>query len=242
MSVQAAVSWALGLCDTWTAWESGEELRCSSPLTAVETQAVKGNRLAGASLAGDREAAACTGNGHSCRLRKRAACTVAASIVLVVLVVAVVALAVLVLKAQPQFMAWCPDGWIGYQGKCYYFSEGEKNWTYSQSNCSAFGASLAVIDSKQDLAFMMRYKGVSEHWIGLWREQEGQPWKWVNGSDFNSSFPIRAGGHCAYLDDKGVSSSRCTTERNWVCSKPDAYTSQKNATQSQELKSFTMAY
>ncbi|KAM9119371.1 C-type lectin domain family 2 member B-like [Pangshura tecta] len=182
-------------------------------------------------IPGNPESRAEPGNGHSCRLGKHAACTVAVRVVLVVLVVAVVALAVLLLKAQPQFMAWCPDSWIGYQGKCYYFSEAEKNWNNSQSNCSALGASLAGIDSKQDLAFMMRYKGVSEHWIGLWKEQERQTWKWVNGSEFNSSFPIRGGGDCAYLNHKGISASRCITGRNWVCSKPDAYTSQKNAMQ-----------
>ncbi|XP_044837814.1 C-type lectin domain family 2 member D-like [Mauremys mutica] len=177
-------------------------------------------------------------NGRSCKLRKRAACTVAVIIVLVILIAAVVALTVLVLKAQPQFMAWCSDGWIGYQGKCYYFSEAEENWNRSQRHCSVLGASLAVIDSEQDLAFMMRYKGVSEHWIGLLREQEGQPWKWVNGSEFNSSFPIRGGGDCAYLNDGSVSASRCITERNWICSKPDAYTDQKSAMQgSQKLKS-----
>uniref|UniRef100_A0A8C3SPR1 C-type lectin domain-containing protein n=1 Tax=Chelydra serpentina TaxID=8475 RepID=A0A8C3SPR1_CHESE len=86
---------------------------------------------------------------------------------------------------RPQFRAWCPDGWLGYQGKCYYFSEAEGNWNNSQTRCSVLGASLAVIDSEQELAFMMRYKGIREHWIGLWRE-EGQSWKWVNGSDFNS--------------------------------------------------------
>ncbi|XP_029769196.1 C-type lectin domain family 2 member D-like, partial [Terrapene carolina triunguis] len=165
-------------------------------------------------------------NVSSCKLRKHAACTVAVSVVLVILIVAVVVLAVQVLKAQPQLVAWCPDGWIGYRGKCYYFSEAEENWNNSQRHCSALGASLAVIDSEQDLVFMLRYKGISEHWIGLWREQARQPWKWVNGSDLNSLFLI-GGGNCAYLNDNGVSASRCITERNWVCSKPDAYTSQK---------------
>ncbi|XP_037771034.1 C-type lectin domain family 2 member B isoform X4 [Chelonia mydas] len=194
-------------------------------------------------IPGNPESGAKPGDGRSCRLRKRAAWTVAVSVVLVILMVAVVALAVLVLKAQPQFMAWCPDGWIGYQGKCYYFSKAEENWNNSQRHCSALGASLALIDSEQDLALMMRYKGVSEHWIGLWREQEGQRWKWVNGSDLNSSLLIRGGGDCAYLNDKNVSSSRCITERNWVCSKPDAFTSQKNAIQSsQELKNLTTDY
>ncbi|KFZ66808.1 C-type lectin domain family 2 member B, partial [Podiceps cristatus] len=45
----------------------------------------------------------------------------------------------------------CPFDWIGYRGKCYYFSEAERNWTSSQDNCSALGASLAVLDSVEDL-------------------------------------------------------------------------------------------
>lgn len=31
-------------------------------------------------------------------------------------------------------------------------------------------------------SFVMRYKGISEHWIGLSREDEEQPWQWVNRS------------------------------------------------------------
>uniref|UniRef100_A0A8C3H793 C-type lectin domain-containing protein n=1 Tax=Chrysemys picta bellii TaxID=8478 RepID=A0A8C3H793_CHRPI len=105
----------------------------------------------GTPLSGELRVFSLSGNGRSCRLRKRAACTVAVSVVLVILIVAVVVLAVQVLKAQPQLVAWCPDGWIGYRGKCYYFSEAQENWNNSQRLCSALGASLAVIDSKQDL-------------------------------------------------------------------------------------------
>nr|XP_042698575.1 C-type lectin domain family 2 member D-like isoform X3 [Chrysemys picta bellii] len=118
---------------------------------------------------------------------------------------------------------WCPDGWVGYLGKCYYFSEAEGNWTFSQSNCSSFGASLATIDTLPEKAFMLRYKGLSEHWIGL-RREEGEPWKWVNGSEFNNLFEIRAHGNCAYLNDKAVGSSWCHTLRNWICAQRDAHT------------------
>ncbi|XP_044839313.1 C-type lectin domain family 2 member D-like [Mauremys mutica] len=126
---------------------------------------------------------------------------------------------------------WCPDGWVGYGGKCYYFSEAEGNWNNSQRHCSSLGASLAGIDTLQDLAFLLRYKGKSDHWIGLRREQElGQPWKWVNGTKFNRLFVITADGDCAYLNDENrVSSLRCTSERHWICSKPDAFTKAKEA-------------
>ncbi|XP_034613554.1 C-type lectin domain family 2 member D-like [Trachemys scripta elegans] len=87
-------------------------------------------------------------------------------------------------------------------------------------------------------AFMLRYKGNPEHWIGLRREQElGQPWKWANGSEFNHWFPIRGGGDCTYLnDEKGVSSSRCIMMRYWICSKPDAYTKGKGRAMGEKLQ------
>ncbi|CAM5157487.1 unnamed protein product [Eretmochelys imbricata] len=78
----------------------------------------------------------------------------------------------------------CPDSWVGYRGKCYYFSEREGSWTDSQSRCSAPGASLAGINSEQEMAFLLHHEDVYDHWIGLRREQ-GQPWKWTNGSEFN---------------------------------------------------------
>uniref|UniRef100_A0A8C0J231 C-type lectin domain-containing protein n=1 Tax=Chelonoidis abingdonii TaxID=106734 RepID=A0A8C0J231_CHEAB len=121
----------------------------------------------------------------------------------------------------------CPDGWIGYRGKCYFFSETEGNWTYSQSHCSAPDASLAGIDSEQEMMFLLLHKDIHDHWIGLRREQ-GQPWKWTNGIVFNHPFPIRGGGDCAYLnDEKGVSSSRCYMEGRWICSKPEVYVTGK---------------
>ncbi|XP_044838854.1 C-type lectin domain family 2 member D-like [Mauremys mutica] len=123
----------------------------------------------------------------------------------------------------------CADGWIGYRGKCYYFSETEGNWTNSHRHCSSLSASLAAIDSEQEMAFLLRYKGKPDHWIGL-RRDSGQPWKWANGTEFNSLFLIGGRGDCAYLTDLGgVSSLRCTSERHWICTKPDAFTQAQEA-------------
>uniref|UniRef100_K7G0H7 Early activation antigen CD69-like n=1 Tax=Pelodiscus sinensis TaxID=13735 RepID=K7G0H7_PELSI len=122
-------------------------------------------------------------------------------------------------SADPAAAHCCPDGWVGYQRQCYYFSEAEESWTDSQDHCFSLGASLAGIDTQQDLAFINRYKGLSEHWIGL-RREPGQPWKWTNGTEFNHWFEVRADGECAYLNDVAVTSSWCDTVRYWICSKP----------------------
>ncbi|KAM9119394.1 C-type lectin domain family 2 member D-like [Pangshura tecta] len=158
--------------------------------------------------------------------------TVALTIVFLGLIIAVIVLAVQRYERPPADLGppgvpCCPDSWVGYQGRCYYFSKTEGNWNDSLTNCSALSASLAWIDSAQDMAFLLRYKGKLDHWIGLWRDP-GQPWKWANGTEFNNLFAVRGGGDCGYLNDEnGVSSSRCTNERHWICTKPDEFTKAK---------------
>uniref|UniRef100_A0A8D0H916 C-type lectin domain-containing protein n=1 Tax=Sphenodon punctatus TaxID=8508 RepID=A0A8D0H916_SPHPU len=159
-----------------------------------------------------------------------AVCTVILCVILIVLVVA----PAVVLSSLPSYLeelpdAACPDDWIGYQGKCYYFSEVEGNWTSSQSNCSSFGASLAGIDTLVEKDFMMRYKGKLYYWIGLRKENNG-PWTWVNGTEFNNLFEIKEGGDCAYLNEVGISTSECVMEMNWICSKPDELAKRKRNT------------
>ncbi|XP_075769937.1 C-type lectin domain family 2 member H-like isoform X2 [Pelodiscus sinensis] len=108
------------------------------------------------------------------------------SIVIIILSITIIALAARQSPPCPSFpppvTATCPDGWVGFQGKCFYFSETEGNWSASQSHCASHNASLATVDSLPELAFMRRYKGNPFCWIGLQREQDqGQPWKWTNG-------------------------------------------------------------
>ncbi|EOA95576.1 C-type lectin domain family 2 member D2, partial [Anas platyrhynchos] len=110
-------------------------------------------------------------------------------VVLTVLVLAlVVALVVVLLQSHsshPQFSDVCPDKWIGFQSKCYYFSEDESNWKTSLENCKAMEASLTSIDSQEELAFIKRFKGQANHWFGLHDEDNSQ-WRWTNGAAFNN--------------------------------------------------------
>ncbi|NXT32329.1 CLC2E protein, partial [Pelecanoides urinatrix] len=111
--------------------------------------------------------------------------------------------------------------WLGFQGKCYYFSDVESNWTSSQESCEALGASLATISTVDELKFIKRYKGEANHWFGL--QKENDVWWWTNGTAFNNWFEVRGGGYCAYLNEKRIGSSLCHTTKKWVCSKPDDY-------------------
>nr|XP_060615903.1 C-type lectin domain family 2 member B-like [Anolis sagrei ordinatus] len=112
----------------------------------------------------------------------------------------------------------CPSGWVEHGDKCYYFSESERTWRSSQSNCSASGASLVLIEDQKEMDIIMQIKRKTDYWIGL-KRKDGQPWEWTNGTVFNGWFEIKADGFCAYLDDDRVGSTLCGTKRNWICSK-----------------------
>nr|XP_025039577.1 C-type lectin domain family 2 member D-like [Pelodiscus sinensis] len=146
-------------------------------------------------------------------------------ILLLIILVLVISLAVVASRVPEPLLVklTCPDDWVGYRGKCYYFSEAEETWDSSRSHCSALGASLAGIDTLQDLVFLMRHKGRDYHWIGLRREDEAQPWKWANGTEFNNLFHVTEGENCAYLNDVAVYSSKCSSMKKWVCSKPSLH-------------------
>ncbi|XP_068114616.1 C-type lectin domain family 2 member B-like [Hyperolius riggenbachi] len=115
----------------------------------------------------------------------------------------------------------CEDGWIWYKNKCYYFSKVFKEWNESRDFCLSHNASLALIDSSEELAFLERFKGASDHWIGLRREAAGKPWLWTNGSLFNNTFPVDGVSSCVFLSRERVSSAACYSDRYWICNKPD---------------------
>ncbi|XP_004779772.1 C-type lectin domain family 2 member B isoform X1 [Mustela putorius furo] len=78
----------------------------------------------------------------------------------------------------------CPDDWIGFQKKCYYFSKEEQDWNSSRHNCVTQHADLTMIDTDEEMGFLKRYKCTSDHWIGL-EMTENQTGRWVKGTIFN---------------------------------------------------------
>ncbi|XP_073451678.1 C-type lectin domain family 2 member B-like [Aquarana catesbeiana] len=115
----------------------------------------------------------------------------------------------------------CEDDWIWYRKKCYYFSKKYDEWQNSQDFCVSHNASLALIDSQEELEFLQRFKGSSDHWIGLKREDNGGLWMWTNGSVFNDTFHIDGVSPCVFLNRERVSSAACYSDRYYICNKPD---------------------
>ncbi|NXC48000.1 CLC2B protein, partial [Penelope pileata] len=113
--------------------------------------------------------------------------------------------------------------WLGFQGNCYYFSETQSDWNISKENCSDHGASLAIIDNEEEMAFILRYAGQATHWIGLHRAEEEAHWTWTDGAAFTNWFELRGGGQCAYLNGDRISAALCHTKKKWICSRADDY-------------------
>ncbi|VFV38526.1 c-type lectin domain family 2 [Lynx pardinus] len=111
---------------------------------------------------------------------------------------------------------FCPDDWIGFQKKCYYFSKEEGDWNSSRHDCITRGADLTIIDTTKEMDFLKRYKCTADHWIGL-EITENQTLQWVNGTMSKIWFPVRGNEKCAYLDNDGAATARCYTDRKWIC-------------------------
>ncbi|XP_036037554.1 C-type lectin domain family 2 member E-like [Onychomys torridus] len=124
------------------------------------------------------------------------------------------------------YYATCPRNWIGFGSKCFYFSEDMRNWTFSQTSCMEQEAHLALFDSLEELNFLKRYKGASDHWIGLHRESPEHPWRWTDNTKYNNLILTQGGGECAYLNERGIRSASSYIHKKWICSKSNRYTSQ----------------
>ncbi|KYO19909.1 hypothetical protein Y1Q_0006864 [Alligator mississippiensis] len=150
----------------------------------------------------------------SLKCLKEKSVPIAVIVLITVLIIIIIALATKKYppcpSCPPSCTAACPDRWVGYRGKCFFFSETKESWNLSQSHCISLGASLGVIDSPAELTFMQRYVGPLHYWIGLHRATS-QAWRWTSGILFNDLFKITGEGHCAYMNNNNISSAR----RQW---------------------------
>ncbi|XP_068520318.1 C-type lectin domain family 2 member B-like isoform X16 [Anas acuta] len=144
------------------------------------------------------------------------------SVLVLVLVVALVVAQLQSRSSHPQFSHVCPDKWISFQSKCYYFSENESNWITSLEKCKAMEASLTSIDSLEELAFIKRYMGQGNHWLGLHEDVNGRC-RWTNGTAFNDWFEVWGDGPCVYINQEKISSAFCHMEKYWICSRHNDY-------------------
>ncbi|XP_020755038.2 C-type lectin domain family 2 member L isoform X2 [Muntiacus reevesi] len=139
----------------------------------------------------------------------------------VLLFAILVVMSILASKGCIKCEAPCPEDWLLYGRKCYFFSEEPRDWNTGRQYCHSHEAALAVIQSQKELEFMFKFTR-REPWIGLRRV--GDEFHWVNGDPFDpDTFPIAGPGECVFVEPTRLVSTDCLMTRPWVCSKM-AYT------------------
>ncbi|XP_031459042.1 C-type lectin domain family 2 member I-like, partial [Phasianus colchicus] len=106
-------------------------------------------------------------------------------------------------------------------------------WNSSREHCQRLGASLATVDTEEEVQFMLRYQGPANCWLGLHRAEGDEHWTWTDGSAFTNWFQLRGGGRCAYLNGDRISSALCHIKKLWVCSRADSFVLWRNGTNPQ---------
>ncbi|XP_045410316.1 C-type lectin domain family 2 member B isoform X3 [Lemur catta] len=82
--------------------------------------------------------------GLMCRCKKY----IAYILLVMIIIGPIVSIIVLLVQRHQSF---CPDDWIGFQDKCYYFSEKEGDWKSSKDNCTTAHADLTTIDTDKEM-------------------------------------------------------------------------------------------
>nr|XP_006138067.1 early activation antigen CD69-like isoform X3 [Pelodiscus sinensis] len=121
----------------------------------------------------------------------------------------------------PSVVWQCAEDWIGFNGKCYYFSTNTMSWKASKEYCISHGSTLPVIKEEQQLENIKRLRETYYYWIGL--QKEAEIWQWVDGSLFNNKvIPLENEDpdlNCAFLNDDKLITIDCTSSRHWICVK-----------------------
>uniref|UniRef100_A0A671VV89 C-type lectin domain-containing protein n=1 Tax=Sparus aurata TaxID=8175 RepID=A0A671VV89_SPAAU len=128
----------------------------------------------------------------------------------------------------------CQVGWLQDQSSCYVILDvrppNQKTWDEAQADCKERNSELAVINNRQEKAYIRgrswNRTGISGYWIGL-RVVDGK-WTWVDGSDLTEISWIQpetpTEGHCAIsvptnIPNNGLKSVNCSDRNAWICEK-----------------------
>uniref|UniRef100_A0A8C8SET3 C-type lectin domain-containing protein n=1 Tax=Pelusios castaneus TaxID=367368 RepID=A0A8C8SET3_9SAUR len=120
--------------------------------------------------------------------------------------------------------------WTYFSGKCYYFSLRKTSWQKAKVLCEEEHSHLAVISSRAKQNFVMYRTRNERFWIGLSDQNHEGEWKWIDGTDYTTTFTFWKEGEpndsglnedCAHIWIYGEwNDVHCTYECYYICEKP----------------------
>uniref|UniRef100_A0A8C6A485 Fc epsilon receptor II n=1 Tax=Marmota marmota marmota TaxID=9994 RepID=A0A8C6A485_MARMA len=120
----------------------------------------------------------------------------------------------------------CPEGWLHFRQKCYYFGQGAKRWVQARFTCDDLEGRLVSIHSQEEQDFLTKRANKKGSWIGLRDlDLEGE-FIWMDGSpldysNWNLGEPNNGdqGEDCVMMLGSGKwNDASCRSELDaWVC-------------------------
>ena len=132
----------------------------------------------------------------------------------------------------------CPEGWVFFDGFCYYARDTIKTWQEARDYCSEMNADLAKITSQQENDFVLALArrdapGVEQVWIGLLWHSRGADFWWSDLSVpvYRNWAPHEPNGHsnepCGMMFTGKITDQRPETASGYwndlKCSRDQAY-------------------
>ncbi|XP_058137892.1 low affinity immunoglobulin epsilon Fc receptor isoform X2 [Dasypus novemcinctus] len=120
----------------------------------------------------------------------------------------------------------CPENWVNFQRKCYYFGEGAKTWIQAKYTCSDLQGRLVSIHSAEEQDFLTKHSSWKGSWIGLRDLDIEGEFIWMDGSpvDYSNWRPGEPnngglGEDCVIMLGSGQwNDGFCRSEQSgWVC-------------------------
>uniref|UniRef100_A0A674A7H4 C-type lectin domain-containing protein n=1 Tax=Salmo trutta TaxID=8032 RepID=A0A674A7H4_SALTR len=121
----------------------------------------------------------------------------------------------------------CPQDWKKSGCSCYYISPDKKTWDESRKDCQARGATLVIINSREEQALIKAFN--KKAWFGLTDIEVEGTWRWVDGTPLTTSYWKKGepndmqGEDCALVEDTLKDSvvawndMPCNHTNSWIC-------------------------
>ncbi|XP_058863139.1 CD209 antigen-like protein D isoform X2 [Acipenser ruthenus] len=128
------------------------------------------------------------------------------------------------LKEKVCVIKTCPCEWTLFSGKCYYFSNENRDWKKAREFCQSQDSDLAVINSDEELNYL-KGKVRVDHLVGMSDLETEGVWKWLDGSlvdgrMWNPGEPNNQGKEdCGEMSNGKLNDIPCNIKQRWICEK-----------------------
>ncbi|XP_063212231.1 C-type lectin domain family 5 member A-like isoform X1 [Chroicocephalus ridibundus] len=82
----------------------------------------------------------------------------------------------------------CPQNWEKHGEKCYFFFQTQeiKDWNTSRKECTDMNSDLVVIDTKDELDYLLLRSKANYYLLGLTYSESEKKWKWINNMEHST--------------------------------------------------------